>query len=97
MSEDRALAAVEEPMVVEDLAPEMFRVITVSDAYRVDLEMGRCTCPDHQYREARCKHLRRAAIETGDTPVPALSFGVVDDVDEHSLPDFGDYEVVSHA
>jgi len=39
------------------------------ESYRVDVLKGRCTCPDHEHREARCKHLRRAAIALGTRPV----------------------------
>jgi hypothetical protein len=39
--------------------------------YRVDALEGRCTCPDHQYREVECKHLRRTAFATGERPIPA--------------------------
>ena len=40
--------------------------------YLIDLEAGRCTCPDHVFRDARCKHIRRVAIEIteGRTPPP---------------------------
>jgi hypothetical protein len=30
--------------------------------YTVDAEEGRCSCPDHQHRNAQCKHLRRVAL-----------------------------------
>jgi len=92
--ESRAVAAVTEPMAVEKLAPDVFQVITVSDAYRVDLRRDKgCTCADFEYREARCKHHRRAAIEADRTAVPALSFGVLDDVDERrALPDFESFD-----
>ena len=97
---DRALSAVTEPMAVEKLAEDMYRVVTVRDAYRVDLarEKG-CTCGDFQYRDCRCKHHIRAAIEADRTDLPPLSFGVLADVDEReSLPDFGDYDAeVSYA
>jgi len=33
--------------------------------YTVDGRRGRCTCPDHEHRGARCKHLRRVALATG--------------------------------
>ena len=39
--------------------------------YRVDAREGRCTCPDYQYRDVRCKHLRRTAFATGARPIPA--------------------------
>lgn len=38
--------------------------------YLVDIERGRCTCPDHTYRGERCKHLRRVAIEITEGQVP---------------------------
>lgn len=40
--------------------------------YDVDLDAGRCTCPDHRFRDVRCKHLRRVAIEVtlGNVPAP---------------------------
>ncbi|WP_128477123.1 SWIM zinc finger family protein [Halorussus pelagicus] len=31
--------------------------------YSVDLPGGRCTCPDHNFRGVRCKHIRRVAME----------------------------------
>jgi len=39
--------------------------------YRVDAREGRCTCLDYQYRDVRCKHLRRTAFATGECPIPA--------------------------
>jgi len=42
-------------------------------------------------------HMSLYAAECIDEFLAENGFGVVDDVDEHSLPDFGDYEVVSHA
>ncbi|MGB9964460.1 SWIM zinc finger family protein [Halobacterium sp. CBA1126] len=42
------------------------------NVYAVDLDAGECACPDHQFRGARCKHLRRVAIDVtlGDVPAP---------------------------
>lgn len=37
----------------------------------IDARDGRCTCPDHEYRHVRCKHLRRVAFATGETALPA--------------------------
>lgn len=31
--------------------------------YLVDVEAGRCSCPDHAIRGVRCKHMRRVALE----------------------------------
>lgn len=59
-------------------AEDLFLVVSQSGSeYLVDAREGRCTCPDHEYRGVRCKHLRRVAYATGETPLPAD----VDDVD----------------
>lgn len=60
-------------MSVLALGDGLYEVESASDhTYLVDLEAGRCTCPDHVFREARCKHVRRVAIEIteGRTPPP---------------------------
>ena len=59
-------------------ADGLFLVVSQSGTeYLVDRREGGCTCPDHEHRGVRCKHLRRVAFATGDEPVPAG----VDDVD----------------
>ena len=59
-------------------ADDLFLVVSQSGTeYLVDRREGGCTCPDHEHRGVRCKHLRRVAFATGDEPVPAG----VDDVD----------------
>lgn len=35
---------------------------TTDATYRVHLEDRTCTCPDHQYRGACCKHILAAAL-----------------------------------
>lgn len=94
MTDDRAIAALEDVVAVEHTAPGMVEVVTVSDAYTVDVREGRCTCPDHQYRDAHCKHLIRAEIETGQSVVPVID-GLVDDLDQgpEPLPDFEDFNM----
>lgn len=68
----RARRAREEPMHVTALGDGHYEVATASgNAYEVDLERGRCACPDHQFRGVRCKHLRRVAIEVTAGAVPA--------------------------
>lgn len=60
-------------MSVLPLGDGLYEVESASDnTYLVDLESGRCTCPDHVFRSARCKHIRRVAIEIthGRTPPP---------------------------
>ena len=71
--EERSLRARIEPMSVLPLGDGLYEVESASDStYLVDLEAGRCTCPDHVFRGARCKHVRRVAIEIteGRTPPP---------------------------
>jgi hypothetical protein len=36
---------------------------------RVDVREGRCTCPDHEHRDATCYHLRRARYALGVQPI----------------------------
>lgn len=58
-------------MAVRQLPDGRYAVESGSGAtYVVDLEAGRCTCPDHAIRGARCKHLRRVAIEITRGRVP---------------------------
>ncbi len=60
-------------MSVLPLGDGLYEIESASDhTYLVDLEAGRCTCPDHVFRSARCKHVRRVAIEIneGRTPPP---------------------------
>jgi hypothetical protein len=40
------------------------------ETYTVDLDDSTCTCPDHEIRDERCKHLRRVAIEINQGLVP---------------------------
>lgn len=71
--EERSLRARIEPMSVLPLGDGLYEVDSASDStYLVDLEAGRCTCPDHVFRGVRCKHVRRIAIEIteGRTPPP---------------------------
>ncbi|ELZ19217.1 zinc finger SWIM domain-containing protein [Natrinema limicola JCM 13563] len=60
-------------MSVLPLGDGLYEVESASDhTYLVDLEAGRCTCPDHVFRKTRCKHIRRVALEitAGRTPPP---------------------------
>lgn len=83
--DERALTEV--LTVLEDVgrvrhATDMFLVVSGSSGseYLVDARDGVCQCPDHQYRERRCKHLRRVAFATGRRPVP--EYLDQDDVDD---------------
>ena len=68
----RAERARTEAMTVRPLRDGRYVVETDGGVYVVDLDAGNCTCPDHSIRGARCKHLRRVAIEvtTGALPAP---------------------------
>ncbi|WP_435334157.1 SWIM zinc finger family protein [Haloarchaeobius sp. TZWWS8] len=51
-------------MSVSALGTTVYEVVTHhGHTYLVDVESRECSCPDHTYRDARCKHLRRVAIE----------------------------------
>jgi hypothetical protein len=71
--EDRDVRALTEYMTVIPDGGDVFTVIGQNGGgeYRVDARKGRCTCPDHQHRSARCKHIRRVAFATGEEPIPA--------------------------
>jgi hypothetical protein len=68
----RAERARSERMHVAATGSGRYEVETASgNAYEVDLDAGRCACPDHQFRGVRCKHLRRVAMEVTAGRVPA--------------------------
>ncbi|RQH00886.1 SWIM zinc finger family protein [Natrarchaeobius oligotrophus] len=70
---ERSRRARAEAMSVLPLGDGLYEVESASGhTYLVDLEAGRCTCPDHVFRDVRCKHVRRVAIEIteGRTPPP---------------------------
>lgn len=51
---------------------ELFLVVSESGSeYLVDMRDDVCECPDYQYREAHCKHLRRVEYVTGERAIPA--------------------------
>jgi hypothetical protein len=68
----RARRARVEPMAVRPLRDGRYAVETDGDGdgYVVDLDAVSCTCPDHRRRGARCKHLRRVALEVTERLVP---------------------------
>ena len=69
--DERAARAWTERMAVRPLGGGRYAVDSQSGAtYVVDLLHGRCTCPDHEIRGERCKHLRRVAIEVTSHRVP---------------------------
>lgn len=65
-------------MTVRPLRDRRYVVETDGGTYVVALAAGTCTCPDHAIRGARCKHLRRVAIDVtnGELPAPDERVGV---------------------
>jgi len=59
-------------------------VVSTGPEYVVDVEAGRCTCPDAEHRnpDGGCKHVRRARFATGRVPLPVAALEAVD-ADEH--------------
>ncbi|MGM0591294.1 MAG: SWIM zinc finger family protein [Halobacteriota archaeon] len=74
----RSLRARIEPMAVRPLRDGRYVVETDGGTYVVDAEAETCTCPDFSIRNARCKHLRRVAIEidAGEVPPPHMKAAV---------------------
>ncbi len=67
----RAYRARAEPMAVWALRDGRYLVDREGRTYVVDAERAACTCPDSAIRGARCKHVRRVAIEIDAGLVPA--------------------------
>ena len=60
-----------ERMAVTPLGGGIYEIESQSGSvYSVDLPGGRCTCPDHNFRHVRCKHIRRVAMEVNEGRVP---------------------------
>ncbi|MUW15342.1 hypothetical protein GJ633_12320 [Halorubrum sp. CBA1125] len=58
-------------MTVRPMRDGRYVVETEGGTYVVALDEGSCTCPDHAIRGARCKHLRRVAMEVSAGAIPA--------------------------
>lgn len=67
---DRARRARIEPMTLRPLGDGRTIVETDGGTYVVDAAHEQCTCPDHAIRGARCKHLRRVAMEAAAGTIP---------------------------
>ena len=79
--DERDHRALTETMFVRRDAPDLYEVRTESGDYVVDVREPACSCPDFQYRDVRCKHIRRVGFETGDRDASALSEAVDDALD----------------
>ena len=79
--EKRDVRALTEVMSVLPEGGDIYTVVGENGGtYTVDAREGRCTCPDHQYREVKCKHIRRVAFATGERKIPTwVDTDVVDD------------------
>ena len=65
--------ALSEHLTVVEHGPDIYRVYSEEGIeYLVDIRTPSCTCPDFMYREADCKHIRRARIEAGSRDLDAL-------------------------
>ena len=67
---ERAVRALSEYQTVFACGGGIFTVVAEGPTYRVDLRKGRCTCDDHRYRDATCKHQWRAAFAVGLVDIP---------------------------
>ncbi|MFC5971434.1 SWIM zinc finger family protein [Halomarina salina] len=68
----RAARAWTEKMAVTAIGGGIYEIESDSGhTYAVDLLDGKCSCPDHQMRGERCKHIRRVALEITGGRVPA--------------------------
>ena len=86
--DERDARALATPMTVIDDAgfvagaAGMYEVTSASGkCYVVDLDgdVPRCTCKDHQYRQTRCKHIRRVCFEIGAVAIPGWADVDIDD------------------
>ena len=69
----RTLRAISQYMSVLEEATDLYLVVSESGkAYTVDLAEPACTCPDFQYREVECKHIRRVKLTAGITDTAEL-------------------------
>lgn len=73
--EPRDVRALTECMSVLDgfgdaTAGEYVVVSESGSQYDIDVLVGTCTCPDHEYRGVRCKHLRGAEFASGRREIP---------------------------
>ena len=79
--------ALSEQLVVLEDAPDIYKVYSeMGEEYMVETRAPACTCPDFRYREADCKHIRRARLEAGDRDLADLDSEIqtaIDALDDH--------------
>jgi hypothetical protein len=55
-------------------ADSLYTVHSASgETYLVDAAQRACECPDHEYRNRTCKHVRRVEFATGRRDVPEFA------------------------
>lgn len=86
---DRAERAATDILAVEETAPGMARVVTLTGCYTLDARGQACQCPDKEFNLAAgefCKHYAGAILAgSDDLPTP---FVVAEDFDERTEPGF---------
>ena len=79
--------ALSEQLVVLEDAPDIYKVYSeTGEEYMVETRAPACTCPDFRYREADCKHIRRARLEAGDRDLTDLDSEIqtaINALDDH--------------
>lgn len=80
--DERDVRALTETMFVRETAPDLYDVRTrTGGAYHVDTREPACTCPDFQYRDVACKHIRRVELEAGVRDADELAAEISDELD----------------
>ncbi|WP_344222810.1 hypothetical protein, partial [Aeromicrobium tamlense] len=65
------LTVLEDQGRVRDRDGQYLVVSESGSEYLVDARLMACECPDHTYRDRKCKHIRRVAFAIGHERVPA--------------------------
>jgi hypothetical protein len=72
--DERDRRALTETLFIKRDAPDLYLVHTASgDEYVVDTREPACTCPDFQYRDVKCKHIRRVELETDERSTEGIA------------------------
>jgi hypothetical protein len=72
--DERDRRALTETLFIKPDAPDLYLVHTASgDEYVVDTREPACTCPDFQYRDVKCKHIRRVELETDERSTEGIA------------------------
>ncbi|NCF00589.1 amidoligase family protein [Emergencia sp. 1XD21-10] len=53
-----------EQVTIDFVDRDQANVNTAGGSYRVNIEAGTCTCPDHMHRQGRCRHMEAVNIAT---------------------------------